>query len=85
MATSQEDRVSAESLLYSSPRHIEGSSKYLRNEYQVTEVSKVKFSLSRDMPYPLTFPIISFTQMDAASAGERMERMGGGCCARQGW
>lgn len=77
--------MSAGSLLYSSTRHIEEFSKYLMNERQVTENPKVKFSLSRGVPYPVAFQMISFTQIDAASAGKRMERVGGGCCERQGW
>lgn len=31
------------------------------------------------MPYPRAFQIISFVQIDATLAGERMERVGGGC------
>lgn len=77
--------MSARSLLYLSPQRTEELKKYLMNEPQVTEDPKLKFSLSRGMPYPVTFQMISFTQMDAALAGDRMERVGAGCFERQGW
>ena len=62
-----------------------GVQQVLMNERRVTEDPKVKFSLSRGMPYPVTFQMIPSTQTESASAGKRVERVGGGCWGRQGW
>lgn len=62
--------------------HSKRLSKYLVNEHQVMEYSKVKLLLPTGVP--MIFQIVSFAQIDAALEEGRMGQVRGGGYKRQG-